>query len=136
MTGPTIDFDYVTMKTLTAHYPNLHINQINLNDFVAGTPLDYWYHCSGWDNGKHHVAHLADGLRLLTLYKYGGYYLDLDIIHLRPITPLKNFICAQDEKTVANGAIHAEYGQPVIKLALHAFVSNYRYQLFLRSVYI
>jgi hypothetical protein len=33
-------------------------------------------------------AHIADVLRLKTLQKYGGIYLDMDVIPLRPFTPL------------------------------------------------
>jgi hypothetical protein len=36
-------------------------------------------------HGIEHIAHKADILRLILLIKYGGYYLDLDMVSLKPL---------------------------------------------------
>ena len=127
MTGPRVDLDSVNIKTLRTNYLNVFITKIDLDDYFIATPLEFWYFCSDWKNGKYRVAHLSDALRLLTLYKYGGYYFDLDIIHLRSLTSSRNFIVAEDETSVANGVMHFDYQHPFIQMAVQSFTDNYQY---------
>jgi lactosylceramide 4-alpha-galactosyltransferase len=69
---------------------------------------------------------LSNGLRLLTLSKYGGYYFDLDIISVRPVTFYRNFVAAQDHNDVNNDVIHADLNNPVIQLAIKDFIINFK----------
>jgi lactosylceramide 4-alpha-galactosyltransferase len=69
---------------------------------------------------------LSNALRLLTVYKYGGYYFDLDIISVRPVTYYRNFIAAVDREIVNNNAIHADQKHPFIEMAIKDFVTNFR----------
>ena len=125
--GKSTDSEWVTMRTLQQNYPNLRITNIDLSDYVADTPLDHWYFCSEWNRGWFAVAHLSDALRLLTLSKFGGYYFDLDIIHLRPVTSYRNFFVEDDGSyNLANGIIHADYKHPLIQLAVEEFASEYK----------
>jgi hypothetical protein len=64
-----------------------------------------------------HPAHQADVLRLETLLKDGGVYLDLDVLCVRPLTPLlgERFVLGQegreqdgDVPVLCNGVILAE----------------------------
>ncbi|KAI9559842.1 hypothetical protein GHT06_013849 [Daphnia sinensis] len=75
----------VTLRTLTENYKNIRVVGLNMDNYLAGSPLEHWYKFTDWRNGPYHVAHFSDGLRLLTLSRYGGYYFDLDIIHVYPI---------------------------------------------------
>ncbi|XP_072113076.1 alpha-1,4-N-acetylglucosaminyltransferase-like [Mobula birostris] len=47
---------------------------------------------------------LADGCRLALIWKYGGIYLDTDIISLRSI-PFANFTCPENPETLNNAAL-------------------------------
>lgn len=127
MTSKSIDFDSVTIKTLSRYYPNLQITLINLDRFFIGTQLEHFYLFSDWENGQYANNDLSDALRLLTIYKYGGYYFDLDIIHLRSVTNYINFIAAEDGRWVANGAMHADPEHPFIWEATRSFAVTYRY---------
>jgi lactosylceramide 4-alpha-galactosyltransferase len=74
---------------------------------------------------------LSNGLRLLTLAKYGGYYFDLDFVFVRSLIKYyRNFVAAQDNYDVNNGVIHAELKSPIIELAMTNFVDNFRYRAF------
>ena len=53
----------------------LRLHQVEIPQEVFGNPLA-------------HVAHKADVIRLQQLQKYGGIYLDLDVICLNPFEPL------------------------------------------------
>ena len=115
-----------TLNILKEEYENIRLISINLDDYMAGTPLEHWYHCTDWKKGSFHVNNLSNGLRLLTLIKYGGYYFDLDIIFVRPVTYYRNFVAAQDVNDVNNDAIHADLDNPVMDLAIKDFVVNFR----------
>jgi lactosylceramide 4-alpha-galactosyltransferase len=93
---------------------------------MAGTPLEHWYHCTNFRKGLFQVNNLSNGLRLLTLSKYGGYYFDLDIISVRPVSYYRNFVAVEDDKNVNNAAIHADFKHPILDLAIEDFVINFR----------
>ena len=122
--GP-FDDTTATLRTLQ-QYNNIHLAQINLEEYVAGTPLESWNRDSGWKQGPYRASHLSDGLRMLTLFKYGGYYFDLDIIFTRPVKFYRNFVAAEDEDTLNGAALHAERGYPFIKMAVEEFANNYK----------
>ena len=93
---------------------------------MVGTPLEYWHHCTDWNKGSFHVNNLSNGLRLLTLIKYGGYYFNLDIIFVRPVTYYRNFVAPQDVNDINNDGIHVDLVNPVMELAIKDFVVNFR----------
>lgn len=123
MTSPYLQS--ISMSALTRNYPNVHVISIDLSSYLTGTPFEKWYFCTEWNRGWYAVAHLSDALRLLTLSKYGGYYFDLDVIHIRPVTPYRNFAVAESDHLVANGILHADYQHPIMQLAADEFAANY-----------
>ena len=136
--GAQIDIKATTMKNLMENYKNIRIRKLHLDDYFAGTPLQQWYHCSDWNYVPYFRIPLSDGLRLLTLFKYGGYYFDLDIIHLKPIKKgLYNFLVkvwrpptqvfTGDDAFFNNAVIHAEAQHPLLSMSLEDFRINYRY---------
>lgn len=127
MTGVKVDYNAVTLWNLKHFYPNIKITSINLGDYMSGTVLDRWYHCTEWNRGWFAVAHLSDALRFLTLSKYGGYYFDLDVIQLRPVTSYRNFVVAEDGDKLGSSVIHVDHQHPVITTAVETFASDYKY---------
>ena len=121
-----IDTNSTVTVQLAKRHKNIHLVSPNMDDFLAGTPLEHWYHCTEWRKGPYHVEHLSDALRLLTVSKYGGYYFDLDIIQIRPTTFLRNFFNAASQDVIANGIFHADYGSPVIQMAVTEFARDYK----------
>lgn len=109
------------------HYANIRISRVSLGTYFFDTPLDGWYFCSAWNRGRYAVSHLSDALRFLTLYKFGGYYLDLDFVMLKPISHFRNFVGAESELWLAAGALHVDYRHPVIEQAVEEFRSTYKY---------
>ena len=114
------------IQSLKNRYPNLHMIRIDMDDYLAGTPLERWYHCTDWRSGPHHTSHLSDALRFLTLFKYGGYYFDLDVIQVRPVTFYRNFVSMESQDRLASCALHADYGHPLMKMAVEDFATNYK----------
>lgn len=126
MTARYLDLNALTIKTLSQNYPNLHVTSINLGDYITGTPLERWYLCTEWYRGWFAVSHLSDALRFLTLSKYGGYYFDLDIIHLQPVTTYRNFIVPEDMTKLGSSVIHVDYQHPIMQMAVEEFAADYR----------
>ncbi|CAG9764634.1 unnamed protein product [Ceutorhynchus assimilis] len=87
-------------------YPNIKILHFNIKRFVQNSPVE-----NLWTTGKIRVslfpmAHTSDILRLLALWKYGGIYLDLDVIVTKNLEDLPdNFGGAESDVLVANGVI-------------------------------
>jgi lactosylceramide 4-alpha-galactosyltransferase len=115
-----------TVEKLKSKYENIQFIAVDLNEFMAGTSMEKWFHCTDWRTGPYHVSHLSDGLRFLTLHKYGGYYFDLDVIFVRPVTYYRNFITAASATNFASGIIHADYGHPITQLTVNDFPTNYK----------
>ncbi|CAH1408177.1 unnamed protein product [Nezara viridula] len=70
------------------------------------------------------VEHTSDLVRFAVLYKYGGTYLDTDIISIRPLDDLgHNYIGAQEDKVLASGIMNinpTDVGHQFIEEALSA----------------
>lgn len=61
-------------------YPNVHIRHLNFERYFVGSPLEQWYRSGALKASKWPRSHASDVLRFLTLWKYGGTYLDLDVV--------------------------------------------------------
>lgn len=122
-----IDREAPSYGSLTKHYPNIVFSYLDVGDFVAGTDFEKWYYCTNWNRGWYAVSHLSDALRFLTLQRYGGYYFDLDVIHMRPVTRYRNFAAYQDTRKIAVGALHFDRGHAVIEDIGRTFPGNYKW---------
>ncbi|XP_078419589.1 lactosylceramide 4-alpha-galactosyltransferase-like [Cetorhinus maximus] len=91
----------MTFQTLLS-MKNIILLPLNLKTLFENTPLADWYQKVDPDLEQYWIHVLSDACRLALLWKYGGIYLDTDIISLKPLT-FTNFICAQQEN-LANGA--------------------------------
>uniref|UniRef100_A0A0A9DHA8 Alpha 1,4-glycosyltransferase domain-containing protein n=1 Tax=Arundo donax TaxID=35708 RepID=A0A0A9DHA8_ARUDO len=67
----------------------------NLDELLESTPThvfaSVWYE---WQQTKYYPLHYSELVRLAALYKYGGIYLDSDVIVLKSLTSLRNSIGA------------------------------------------
>jgi lactosylceramide 4-alpha-galactosyltransferase len=61
-------------------YPNVRIWKLVLSDYIKGTPVETWDFMGKIRSSDWPVAHASDILRLITLWKYGGTYLDMDFV--------------------------------------------------------
>ncbi|XP_048460103.1 alpha-1,4-N-acetylglucosaminyltransferase-like [Rhincodon typus] len=73
---------------------------------------------------RHWLHVLADGCRLALLWKYGGIYLDTDIISLKPLK-FQNFLCEQSSNYANNAALGFNRSHSFVKMCLKDFVDKY-----------
>uniref|UniRef100_A0A146MF39 Lactosylceramide 4-alpha-galactosyltransferase n=1 Tax=Lygus hesperus TaxID=30085 RepID=A0A146MF39_LYGHE len=114
-------FDKIsTQSHMTAllSYPNVRIEHIDMSKYFIGTPLENWYKQGRLKTSRWPTSHTSDILRYTTLWKFGGYYVDLDVVILKSFNGLTNFVGAEDEEDVAAGFLAFNYGHPLIHLAM------------------
>lgn len=61
-------------------YKNIKIRRLYMNNYVKHTPLEEWFDSGILRTSHWPKSHMSDILRYLTLWKYGGIYLDLDVV--------------------------------------------------------
>ncbi|XP_069755479.1 alpha-1,4-N-acetylglucosaminyltransferase-like isoform X2 [Narcine bancroftii] len=104
---------------------NVVILPLNATELFEGTPLKSWYLKVNPKKEKYWIHVLADACRLALLWKYGGTYLDTDIISLRPL-PIANFTCPESRMTFSNGALgFPNLNHPFVWNCMEEFVANY-----------
>lgn len=67
------------MKSLRI-FPNLHFRRIYYREFAMGTPAQDFFTTDQIFQSKYLMETFSDVLRLVTLYRFGGIYLDLNVV--------------------------------------------------------
>ena len=116
--------------------PLVKIKHLNLQNLFECTILRRWYKVIEPIQYELKNQHLPDAIRLALLYKYGGLYLDMDVLTLTP--RLVDFLLQQQngvvwsqtkERLEANGAMHyAPLGNRFVRRMMSEFVVKYNYQ--------
>lgn len=74
-------------------------------------------------------SHISDFLRYLTLYRYGGIYLDMDVVMLRSMEDVPpNFTGAESNAYLAAGVMslsHTGFGHEIAESCLRDFQQNF-----------
>lgn len=93
-------------------YPNIHIRNMDLWKFTRGTLADEWFSTGRLFQSRFLREHVSDFLRLITLHRFGGTYLDLDTIVLKSLNDIPpNYVGAEDPDSVCNAILNfADYG--------------------------
>lgn len=91
-------------------YPNIHLRYVNPIEFSKGTKLETFFQRRAMENSSYILEHTADVMRVLILNKYGGQYLDLDIVSLVPLSVInrQNFACCESDNMAANGIMNLD----------------------------
>lgn len=124
----TIDLDF--FKNFVKDGFKIAVVMPNLDELLKDTPAhafaSVWLE---WRKTKYYPLHYSELVRLAALYKYGGVYLDSDLIVLKPLYSVKNSVCVEDqrdENSTYNGAVMAfERHSPFVKECLTEFHSTY-----------
>lgn len=110
-------------------YNNFHILHINMERYFQDTPLDSWYKSGYLLTSQWPRSHASDLLRYLTLWKFGGIYLDLDVVVVKSLKGLTNFAGAESDSAVAAGVLsfsHNGSGHELASNCLHELKDNFR----------
>ncbi|XP_031632385.1 lactosylceramide 4-alpha-galactosyltransferase-like [Contarinia nasturtii] len=112
-------------------YANINFRNINLWTYAANTPLEHWFLSDKLFFSEYLNSHVSDFLRYVSLYKFGGLYLDLDVIVQKTIENMNaNYAGAESENFVAAGVINFEHdgiGHEIADMCVREFYENFRY---------
>ncbi|KAF2906058.1 hypothetical protein ILUMI_00121, partial [Ignelater luminosus] len=87
-------------------YKSIKIHRINYSRYIKNTPLEDLYESGKLEFSKYSLSHASDILRYLTLWKYGGICLDLDVIVMKSLENLSaNYAGSESEEHVAAGVL-------------------------------
>ncbi|XP_034475288.1 lactosylceramide 4-alpha-galactosyltransferase-like isoform X2 [Drosophila innubila] len=64
-------------------YKNVKLRHVNLWRFAEGTPVEDWVKKDELFRSRYLMNNISDLLRLLSLYRFGGIYMDMDVVVLR-----------------------------------------------------
>jgi len=110
-------------------YTNVRIWKLVISDYIKGTPLETWDLMAKVRSSKWPVAHASDILRIITLWKYGGTYLDMDFVMRKSLVQIgTNYAGAETEEDMANGALSFDMdtaGRRATDLILTDFQRNF-----------
>ncbi|OCT81146.1 alpha-1,4-N-acetylglucosaminyltransferase [Xenopus laevis] len=105
-------------------YDNIYFFPLRMNELLNNTPLMPWYQKVNpkteiyWN----HVS--SDACRLALIYKYGGLYMDTDIITFRPV-PEKNFLAAEEPQMTGSAVLAFTPHHTIVWQFMEDFVNSY-----------
>ncbi|KAM1864347.1 hypothetical protein ACFX14_004570 [Malus domestica] len=124
----TIELDFFKNNFLKDGY-KVAVAMPNLDELLRDTPTHIFASAwSEWRKTKYYATHYSELVRLAALYKYGGIYLDSDIIVLKPLSSLHNSVGTEDRPAGSslNGAVMAfNRRSPFIMECLKEFYMTY-----------
>ncbi|KAK4800284.1 hypothetical protein SAY86_020771 [Trapa natans] len=124
----TIELDFFRDSFVKDGY-KVAVVMPNLEELLADTPTEIfasvWFE---WRKTKFYPTHFSELVRLAALYKYGGIYLDSDIIVLKSLSQLNNTLGQENQidQLSLNGAVMAfRKHSPFLMDCLKEYYSTY-----------
>uniref|UniRef100_A0A1A9WK41 Alpha 1,4-glycosyltransferase domain-containing protein n=1 Tax=Glossina brevipalpis TaxID=37001 RepID=A0A1A9WK41_9MUSC len=111
-------------------YKNVYFRNLNMWTYAATTPMYEWLKDGELFKSSYVFSHTSDFLRYLTLWRWGGTYLDMDTIMLRSIEDMPaNFVGAESGHALAAGVMNFAkegFGHEIAELCLSDFERNFK----------
>ncbi|XP_017151951.1 lactosylceramide 4-alpha-galactosyltransferase-like [Drosophila miranda] len=110
-------------------YSNVHLRRLNLWRYAAGTPMEEWLREGNLFRSRYVVSHISDFLRFFTLFRYGGLYLDLDVVVLQKMEDVPpNYTGAESDQMLTAGIMNLAatgLGHEIAEFCLRDFQQNF-----------
>ncbi|XP_067139767.1 lactosylceramide 4-alpha-galactosyltransferase-like isoform X2 [Centruroides vittatus] len=105
--------------------PNVRIQRTTFEKVFENTPLLEWYIEGKWNNSSYEIFHLSDATRYALIWKYGGIYLDLDIVMLKTFPSYKNFVIKESSNRLCNGIFGMERNHTILYKCMEYIKQSY-----------
>ncbi|RNA42330.1 lactosylceramide 4-alpha-galactosyltransferase-like [Brachionus plicatilis] len=120
-------------SNLLKKYPNIKFTVADESEVFNNTPLMAWWLSHEKELLKSHywIHDLSDAMRVALLYKYGGYYSDLDTITIRELTSLVQrnglgYITEFSKPSLGNGVLVFGKNHSFLQHVIADFSQNYK----------
>jgi lactosylceramide 4-alpha-galactosyltransferase len=117
-------------------YKNIKISALNIDELSRGSPLEDFIKSKILLNSKYMVEHTSDVFRYLVLWKYGGVYMDMDMILQRSFYEFPtNFACLQQDNII-NGAVlrfEGELGRELVEVMMKDMSLHFQPNIFIAN---
>ncbi|XP_028173012.1 lactosylceramide 4-alpha-galactosyltransferase-like [Ostrinia furnacalis] len=129
-TAPATKDTLINNSVLLGQFQNVNFYRIHVVKYAEDTPLKKFVARGALNRTRWRISHASDVLRYLSLYKWGGVYLDLDVVVAKPLGSLvKNWAARESGIAVAAGAMafsDDKVGRQVAEAAIRDIKWNYR----------
>ncbi|XP_038600416.1 alpha-1,4-N-acetylglucosaminyltransferase [Tachyglossus aculeatus] len=103
---------------------NVFLFPLDMRTLFQETPLFSWYSQINPRTQKNWLYVSSDASRLAIIWKFGGIYMDTDVISIRPI-PAENFLAGQSSRLSSNGVFGFVRHHPFLWQCMENFVERY-----------
>ncbi|KAG5674234.1 hypothetical protein PVAND_004214 [Polypedilum vanderplanki] len=110
------------------NYPNVYLKAMHLVQYTIDSPLENFIANGSIFKSRFIRAHTADALRLLLLWKFGGTYLDTDMIVRKNLSSVSNFICREHgflNQAIININIKGKRGRNFAEMFMQDMIENF-----------
>ncbi|XP_047471333.1 alpha-1,4-N-acetylglucosaminyltransferase-like [Penaeus chinensis] len=116
MTAPYINHSHPLLQVVLG-LDNVHASWLDLDHVYREEPLLTWHRERQWMlNEALSSTFVSDSTRIELLKRYGGTYLDLDIITLRPLPSYSNWLGWHAPMQINNAAMNLVKGHPSLQM--------------------
>ncbi|CAG0922853.1 unnamed protein product [Notodromas monacha] len=115
----------IVLKSWSERYPNVMFINLDIVQWLNGTILLPWLSKNLLDKSPFKTAQASNALRYVTLFKYGGLYLDTDVIVMRPMEDLVNAVGLQGTNVLNNAVLAFEKHHPYMEACMNELSAKF-----------
>ena len=121
-------FQDKNFQVVKKKYGNLQAKYLRIPSLIYGSPISDLSWIEIIEDSKYSVSHLSDLLRYLILYNFGGTYLDLDALVIKPLPNLTNFLGRESYEYLNSAVLRFQKHHPILVKFLQYLKSNFNGQ--------
>lgn len=108
-------------------YSNVYFHSANITELSVGSPMEHFFRSNTLASSKHPLEHFSDAARLVVLWKFGGVYIDSDVIVRRSFDSVpSNFVCKLLSEFGNSVMAFSHEGRDLLELFMEEFANFYQ----------
>ena len=107
-----------TVPNYISQYRNVHIRSFDISELAADTELQELWESGQVQASEHFLSHCSDLLRFLLLTRFGGMYMDQDVLSVKPLPKdIPNFLVSEGNNHFLTSAVlRLEQNHPILDI--------------------
>ncbi|XP_063725259.1 lactosylceramide 4-alpha-galactosyltransferase-like [Symsagittifera roscoffensis] len=127
------------LRQLVDLLPNIEIVHLDIDDLAVDTPFEGFFHTERFLSSKitfNMPVHASDIGRACLLWKFGGVYVDLDVIVLKTLDRAPQYVARTPHGGIANGILKFHAHSPMLMRYLSNIWTDYNPDQYSRLFYV